>query len=304
MCTDVALSAPTLAALQQQVKMEFEISLEYIVNTPSDFIFQIHAAKTPHQIVVAENIDINRQVTSSMMPVDESGNRGLRIQASPGPLGIRYTASVILQHVVTPPSQISEVPIANMPASVLPYLRASRYCQSDRLLRMAFYEFGHLQPTYERVHAIQNWVKNRVSFRPQASDVTTSAMDTLVEQVGVCRDYAHLMIALCRALNIPARFVTGIDYGADPALGPIDFHAYVEVFLSGRWYIFDPSGLAMPMGFVRLATGRDAADVAFATIFGSVNTGMPKVSIRACAESDTNCILPFHTTDALSTSAP
>ena len=87
----------------------------------------------------------------------------------------------------------------------------------------------------------------------------------------MCRDFAHLMIALCRAVNIPARFATGTDYGADPALGPPDFHAYVEVYLGDRWYIFDPSGTAIPMGFVRFGTGRDAADVAFATIFGGVH---------------------------------
>ena len=89
------------------------------------------------------------------------------------------------------------------------------------------------------------------------------------------------MIAICRALSIPARFATGIDYGADPALGPTDFHAYVEVFLSGRWYMFDPSGTAIPMGFVRIGTGRDAADVSFATIFGGVTSAPPTISVKA-----------------------
>jgi transglutaminase-like putative cysteine protease len=286
-----------------QVKMEFEIILDYTISSAADFIFNIHAAKTPHQTVVSESLNIDRPVTTSLQVDETSGNRWLRLQASPGPLRLHYNAAVTLAHVVTQPAQIEEVPIANLPPAVLPYLRASRYCQSDRLLRMAFYEFGHLQPGYMRVQAIQEWVRKRVSFRPQTSDITTSAMDTLVEQVGVCRDYAHLMIALCRALNIPARFTTGIDYGADPALGPIDFHAYVEVFLSGRWYIFDPSGLAMPMGFVRLGTGRDAADVAFATIFGSVRTGIPTIVVRACADTEHNCILPYHTENLLSTAA-
>ena len=107
-----------------------------------------------------------------------------------------------------------------------------------------------------------------MTFTSNTSNSNTSAVDTLIEQVGVCRDFAHLMIALCRAVNIPARFATGTDYGADPALGPPDFHAYVEAYLGDRWYIFDPSGTAIPMGFVRFGTGRDAADVAFATIFG------------------------------------
>ncbi len=100
----------------------------------------------------------------------------------------------------------------------------------------------------------------------------------------MCRDFAHLMIALCRALSIPARFTTGTDYGADPALGPPDFHAYVEVYLGRRWYIFDPSGTSIPMGFVRFGTGRDASDVAFATIFGNVVTHAPVVSGTAVVD--------------------
>src|SRR6185436_9685670 len=121
---------------------------------------------------------------------------------------------------------------------------------------------------------------------------STSAVDTLTEQVGVCRDFAHLMIALCRAINIPARFVTGIDYGADPALGPTDFHAYVEVYLGDRWYMFDPSGVAIPMGFVRLGTGRDAADTSFATIFGSVQSASPIINIEAIVDTANSYVMP------------
>ena len=109
------------------------------------------------------------------------------------------------------------------------------------------------------------------------------------------------MIALCRAVNIPARFTTGIDYGADPVLGPTDFHAYVEVYLGDRWYMFDASGVAIPMGFVRFGTGRDAADVAFATIFGSVQSAAPVISIAAVAGADGQLVLPYHCVEALST---
>jgi transglutaminase-like putative cysteine protease len=124
-------------------------------------------------------------------------------------------------------------------------------------------------------------------------------MDTLSSGTGVCRDFAHLMIALCRALSIPARFTTGIDYGADPALGPTDFHAYVEVFLEQRWYLFDPSGTAIPMGFVRIGTGRDAADVSFATIFGSVSSPPPLISIQAIISPERPWQTPHHSLDAL-----
>ncbi len=122
-----------------------------------------------------------------------------------------------------------------------------------------------------------------------------------LERVGVCRDFAHLMIALCRAVNIPARFATGTDYGADPALGPPDFQAYVEVYLGDRWYIFDPSGTAIPMGFVRFGTGRDAADVAFATIFGGVRSRAPLIRALAAEDASQGIVPPHHCTEALST---
>ena len=113
------------------------------------------------------------------------------------------------------------------------------------------------------------------------SSNATSAIDTLIDRVGVCRDFAHLMIALCCAANLPARIASGIDYGADPALGPPDFHAYMEVFLSDRWYIFNLSSPAIPTGFVRFATGYDAADIAFVTIFGNVSSAQPFITDRA-----------------------
>jgi transglutaminase-like putative cysteine protease len=111
------------------------------------------------------------------------------------------------------------------------------------------------------------------------------------------------MIAMCRALNIPVRFTTGIDFGADPALGPTDFHAYVEVYLGHRWYLFDPSGTAIPMGFVRIGTGRDAADASFATIFGNVTALAPRIDISAQTGANTGWAYPVHREEALSTDA-
>ena len=154
---------------------------------------------------------------------------------------------------------------------------------------------------YRRVQAIRDWVAHCVTFRSNTSTGATTAIDTLVEQVGVCRDFAHLMIALCRAVNIPARFATGIDYGADPALGPTDFHAYVEVYLGERWYIFDPSNSAIPMGFVRFGTGRDAADAAFATMFGGVIGAAPVLHIEAVPDARGILTVPHLVAYALST---
>ncbi len=184
---------------------------------------------------------------------------------------------------------------------MLPYVYPSRYCQSDRLHRLAVREFGHLWQGYSRVQAIRAWVANHVTYRANTSTGNTTAVDTLVEQTGVCRDFAHLMIALCRALNIPARFASGIDYGANPGVGPTDFHAYVEVYLGDRWYIFDPSGVAIPMGLVSFGTGRDAADAAFATMFGGVNGAAPLIRIEAIPDAHGVLVMPQHVPYALST---
>ncbi len=166
---------------------------------------------------------------------------------------------------------------------------------------MAIRESGHLWQGYGRVQAIRDWVRNRTTFASNTSDSNTSAIDTLIEQVGVCRDFALLMIALCRALSIPARYTTGIDYGADPVLPPPDFHAYVEVYLADRWHMFDPSGTAIPMGFVRLSAGRDAADVAYATIFGTFKSPPPIVNVQAITDPQNNIVMPYHCFEALST---
>jgi transglutaminase-like putative cysteine protease len=145
-------------------------------------------------------------------------------------------------------------------------------------------------------------VQQHIAFTSNVSSSKTSAVETLIERAGVCRDMTHLMISLCRALNIPARFVTGTDYGADPALGPPDFHAYVEAYLGDRWYMFDASGTGIPMGFVRIGTGRDAADVAFATMFGGVTSvHAPMVRAVAVGDAGQGFEQPHHCALALST---
>ena len=284
------------------VRLKFSIELDYQIDAPGcDFIFSIHAAQTRHQCVVGESLDISQSLPSNLYTDPVTHTRFLRIKAFAGPLAVRYQATVDLDHHTGQPELLREVPVAELPGAVLPYVYPSRYCQSDRLHRLAVKEFGHLRQGYARVQAIRDWVMNRVTFRANSSTGNTTAVDTLVEEVGVCRDFAHLMIALCRGLNIPARFATGIDYGADPALGPTDFHAYVEVYLGDRWYIFDPSGVAIPMGFVRIGTGHDAADSAFATIFGGVRGAAPAMQIEAVPNAQGMLVIPQHVAYALST---
>jgi transglutaminase-like putative cysteine protease len=284
------------------LRLQFQIELSYEIEAPGcDFIFNLQAARTPQQLLVSELLS-NSQGLPSISHVDPATqNRYLRLRAGAGKLTLNYQATVDLDHVQTPPELLGEQAVADLPASVLPYVYPSRYCQSDRLHRMAVQEFGHLPKGYDRVLAIRDWVCGRTTFLANSSTGTTSAVDTLVEQVGVCRDFAHLMIALCRALNMPARFATGIDYGLDLSLRAQDFHAYVEVYLGQRWYLFDPSGVAIPMALIRIGTGRDAADTAFATIFGGVRGAAPVIHIEAVANASGQLMQPVHVTQGLST---
>lgn len=287
------------------IRLKLQVDLAYTVGDGgADFVFYIHAAQTPRQTLQDEHLAISQRVDAHVTTEPVTGNRCLRLHAEPGPLNLSYAVTVDMQHHTAEPERIAEVPVRHLPNDAIPYIYPSRYCQSDRLSALAMREFGHLPQGYARVQAIGQWVRNRVKFMSNVSTSTTAAVDTLVEGVGVCRDFAHLMIALCRALSIPARFATGTDYGADPALGPPDFHAYVEVYLGDRWYLFDPSGTAIPMGMMRFAVGRDAADVAFATIFGNVHTQAPVIRAWAVQDPARHFTLPCHSPLALSTDGP
>ena len=286
------------------IRIDLHIDLTYeIDHGGADFVFNIHAARTPCQIIAAEQLLLNQPVTQRLHTDPVTGNRYLYLHGEPGQLRLSYSATVDMVHHFADPAHIAEIAVRHLPPEVIPYLYPSRYCQSDRLLKLAAKEFGSLTLGYSRVQAIHDWVRERISFKLHSSNSNTSAIDTLVEHVGVCRDFAHLMIALCRAANIPARFATGTDYGADPTLGPSDFQAYVEVYLGNRWYIFDPSGTGIPMGFVRFGTGRDATDVAFATMFGRVNTHAAVIRAVAIDDHTLGAELPSHSQQALSTDA-
>ena len=286
------------------VRLEFTIDLKYTVaDNPADFILNIQAARTRWQVVFAEALTLSPPVQPAEYVDRAFGTRYLRFRAPPGALAVRYDATVDITHHLDPPARLEEVPIDRLPPGVLPFIYPSRYCESDRLRRFATREFGHLRQGYWRVQAIRDWVALRTVFTSGSSNGSTSAVDTLVDQVGVCRDFAHLMIALCRAVNVPARYVTGIDYGALPSMGPPDFHAYVEVFLGSRWYLFDPTGTSPAMGLVRIGTGRDAADVSFATMFGAVQSYPPVIAIAAVVDVAGGFVLPGHIAEAVSTHA-
>jgi transglutaminase-like putative cysteine protease len=286
------------------IRFDLSITLDYNVIAPSDYVFIIQPTNTPYQRVTWEQLVIDPAVPAEEELHAAAGtpaNRHLRVRVEPGQFKLRYDAIVDLVHHFALPADLREVPIAELPASVLQYIYPSRYCQSDRLLDVARQEFGTLNPGYDRVEAIRKWVQDRTKFQIGSSHAGTSALETFECRNGVCRDFAHLMITMCRALNIPARLATGIDYGADPSLGPTDFHCYVEAYLGDRWFLFDPSGISPRMGLIRIGTGRDASEVAFATIFGTVQWTMPRISIRAEGDALNGIVKPFRHDYAVST---
>lgn len=284
------------------VRMRYEVQLAYQVNSAgADFIFNVQAARTPQQRVLYESLACGQSVPLQEYRDPATGGRFLRLRAEAGALVLQYSALVELRPFSTPAGTIPETWIPFLPGDVLPYLYPSRYCESDLLSAVALANFGGLWQGYSRAQAVCEWVNRHVQFVSGSSSGATTAAETLREGRGVCRDFAHLMIALCRALNIPARFVSGLDYGADPALGPTDFHAYVEAYLGNRWYIFDPSGTAIPMGLVRIGTGRDAADCAYASIFGNVTPVSRRLVIEPAAADNGDVLVPQRTAQALST---
>jgi len=249
------------------MKFKLNTQLSYDVKAPSTFILNIHAMRTAAQTVLEETFTIEPYYKIEELIQVQNENRYVRFEV-PGraQLNINYSALVDTSFIIREAAELYDVPVAHMHPSVLPYLSPSRYCQSDKLFRFAHGRFGKYKTAFERVLALSNWIHDNVEYLSGSTDSQTSAYDTATEQAGVCRDFAHLGIALCRALDIPARYFTGYSY----QLNPSDFHACFEAFLGNEWVIFDATKLAPINGMVKIATGRDAADTAIATIFGNV----------------------------------
>ncbi|MBP7567321.1 MAG: transglutaminase family protein [Burkholderiaceae bacterium] len=285
-------------------RLAYQVELSYDVRAGHcDFLFCVQAARTPHQTVVREQLHLSQPVPVRELQAAGNTSRRLHVTAMPGPLVLRYDAEVDVIFHHANPADVAETWVRDLPAEVLPYLCASRYCESDLMAAFALREFGAMWQGHGRVQAICDWVQRHIAFESGSSLPSTTAMQTLTQGRGVCRDSAHVMIAICRALNMPARFTTGLDYGADPALGPPDFHAYVEVYLSGRWYLFDPSGTAIPRGLLRISTGLDAADNAYATLFGDVQPMGRRLFVTPVADAQGHTTWPQRTAEALSTAA-
>ncbi|MFO1153496.1 MAG: transglutaminase family protein [Rhodospirillales bacterium] len=282
--------------------MKFSVgcSLAYRLAVPTPFVFNIEVANFGAQTIGKEQLEVMPAQPVERWIMPESGNRYFRIHAEPGTLRVRYTAAVDLSPAINDPETIDEVPAGALPFEVLTHLYPSRYCQSDKLKRFATRTFGDLPPGYQRVNGICNWICDNVDYVLGSSDELTSAFDTVTERAGVCRDFAHLGVALCRALGIPARYVSAYAWRLDPP----DFHAVFEAFLAGSngtgWYLFDPTRMSAPDGLVRIGVGRDAAEVAFCSPYGDVESEPPEVWITTDERDATEDL----TTHAVRTEGP
>lgn len=229
---------------------DIAVSLDVEVQAATELEMQIAVARTPG-IALTETLEIalDGEPVEAEELVDERGGRIQRLRLAPGDLAVTYRAAV--------PAGGDPPPVSRHDRSV--YLRPSRYAESDRFFALVGSQFDLTRTPAELVDDAVSFVASRLRYVPGISDVNDSAIDTLLDGAGVCRDYAHLTIAILRALNVPARLAAVYA----PGLSPMDFHAVVEALVDDEWIVVDPTRLAPRQSLVRIATGRDAADTAF-----------------------------------------
>lgn len=249
-------------------------TLAYDVLSPTaNFTFNILANRDPFQQLADEGIRLTPDVPIGERTATSKGNRVFRVEVPTGPFEVVYRAQVEVNRRAVPAEVKADNP-GRLPLSTLTYMLPSRYCESDRFTQLAWDLFGKIPHRAEQVREICRWVDGALVYTPNATDFHTSAWDAWQLKKGVCRDYTHLAIALCRALNIPARYVGGYAVG----LEPMDFHACFEAHIGGQWYLFDPTDGIAPDQIVVIARGRDAANASLTTIFGKVNAHPVKVT--------------------------
>jgi transglutaminase-like putative cysteine protease len=248
------------------VTFHVSCQLDYAVRFPSVLILNVHAQRNVGQTVMKEQFEVSPDMRVTEFTAAGSGNRFIRLETGTNQtVSIAYSATVQSDHQTYDAHAVEAAPIADPTGDSILYLFPSRYCQSDRLARLAWDLFGQIENPHQKVVAIADWIHANVEYLRGSTNSMTSAYDTVTQRTGVCRDFAHLAIALCRALNIPTRYFSGYAYQLEPP----DFHACFECLIGGTWVVFDATRLAHLNGLVRIGTGRDAADAAVATIFGS-----------------------------------
>lgn len=260
------------------IRLGYDIHFEVPHGASFIALLRVHPSRQP-DLLQPDPVGVSPELPLEHFE-DHFGNLGVRF-AAPAGSSIRLSASTVIRdsgeldtfdpNTLDP--DMAEPSVEQLPVDVLPYLMNSRYCEVDLLGPAAFDLFGAIDPGWQRVQAICNWVNTHVVFDYSRARPTKTALDVFTERIGVCRDFQHLAITFCRALNIPARYVTGYlgDIGVPASPDPMDFSAWFEAFLGGRWHTFDARHNRPRIGRVLMATGRDATDVAITTSFGVAN---------------------------------
>jgi transglutaminase-like putative cysteine protease len=251
------------------IRAGYQLSIRCDFETPLMALLSVHPSRS--QDLRSPAIITGNHGSPLTASLDEFGNLRTRTLA---PAGVMTLSSDFLIEDSGLPDEVapaaSETPVAQLPNEALMFLLGSRYCETDRLSALAWSLFGHTPRGYARVQAIVDYVHRHLTFGYCFASPTRTAFDAYQERVGVCRDFAHLAVAFCRCMNIPARYCTGYlgDIGVPYSPAPMDFSAWFEVYLDGRWYTFDARHNQPRIGRIVIAKGRDAADVAITTTFG------------------------------------
>ncbi|WP_284947045.1 transglutaminase-like domain-containing protein [Acidisoma cladoniae] len=251
------------------IRLGYEITFQVPQPTPMVLMLNVRPERT------ADLLSPDTIYTNPYVPVtlyyDVFGNLCSRVLAPAG--DITFTADAVINDpgVLDPyvPSA-QQIPVEDLPPETLQFLLGSRYCETEKLSDFAWQQFGHIQDGWSKVEAIVDYTHNHITFGYPFARNTRTAYEGWQEQVGVCRDFAHLALTLCRCMNIPARYCTGYlgDIGVPPDTAPMDFSGWFQAFLGGEWYTFDARHGRPRIGRVLIAVGRDASDVAISTIFG------------------------------------
>ncbi len=252
------------------IKCGFDISFEFPGATPMLLQMHVHPEREG-DLLSPEHIHLTPDVPHETY-IDQFGNRCSRLVAPKGILTLSNRFTIRDSGIQdTLPWGARQAPIEELPHDVIVFLLGSRYCDTDLLATKAWELFGKIEGGWPRVHAILDYAHNRIQFGYQHARADRTASQGHAEQVGVCRDYAHLAITLCRCMNIPARYCTGYlgDIGVPKDPAPMDFSAWFEVYLDGRWHTVDARHNAPRIGRVLMARGRDATDAAISTAFGA-----------------------------------
>ena len=252
-----------------RIRAGFEISYDCPQPTPMILQVSIHPSRIP-DLLSGGRLRFDPPIPANTYH-DSFGNFCHVIRTPAGRLKI--STDLVVQDSGRPDDVVPEAaqhPLERLPVETLIYLLGSRYCETDRLSDTAWALFGQVPRGWPLVQAICDYVHGRIKFGYEHASPTKTAFDAHKEKRGVCRDFAHLAITLCRCMNVPARYCTGYlgDMGAPPPYGPGDFAAWFEAFLGGRWYPFDPRNNVPRIGRILMARGRDATDVAMVTSFG------------------------------------